>query len=163
MTFLESLKNQWKNYSNSEGRAGRLEFGYWSGFVFITQILLIKLFPEMSFIYWLFGFAVAIPSINVSIRRLHDANLNGVWFVLVVLFGLFLEENSLASLIPIAILFALPPSQGLNKYDDKALTKKRRLIKYTVIIFVIIAVVIWYLLSDASTNLPHLPTDLFAV
>ena len=161
MNFATALKNQWINYSKSEGRAGRLEFAYWSGFVFIVQILLIKL--EMSFIFWLFGFAVAIPSINLSIRRLHDANFSGVWFVLLLLFGLFVEENSLASLIPIAILLALPPSQGTNKYDNIVLAKQRRLIKYTIIILAIIALVILYLLRDSIVNFQQISDNLLSV
>lgn len=109
-----------KRYAVFEGRARRSE--YWNFQMFVTLPL-----------FFLFGFAgvsqsetllgilalawigLLIPSVAVTVRRLHDRGLSG-W--LVVLFGLF-------SLIPIVgflfvlgfiVLLALPGTSGPNQH-----------------------------------------------
>ena len=84
-----------KKYAVFSGRARRKEFWYFELFNFIIyivlslpQILLPLLAPSLSLILLLFGFgvlsflyslAVLIPSIAVTVRRLHDTGRSGWW------------------------------------------------------------------------------------
>jgi uncharacterized membrane protein YhaH (DUF805 family) len=105
-----------KQYAVFSGRARRKE--YWmftliSGIVsFIlgvaAGILGIVIGTDLSIISWLYCLAIVLPSIGVSIRRLHDIDRSGWWLLL--------------SLIPILgwivlIVFAAKDSTpGKNEY-----------------------------------------------
>ncbi len=85
--FLMALKK----YAVFSGRARRAEYWYFALFSFIISVLLwviggilakISGAPWMAllgFIYWL---AIIIPSIAVSIRRLHDTDHSGWWILI---------------------------------------------------------------------------------
>lgn len=85
------LVENWKkvvleNYANFDGRARRQEFWYYAlagliigvGFNILGQIS--GIFSVLSFLY---GLAVLIPGIAVSVRRLHDIGKPGIWLLLV--------------------------------------------------------------------------------
>ncbi len=80
-----------KKYAEFSGRSRRKE--YWMFVLFNMIILLVLGFidgaaglaGEMGVgpLYSLYGLAVLIPSIAVGVRRLHDTNRSGWWFLLV--------------------------------------------------------------------------------
>ena len=93
-----------KKYAVFSGRARRKE--YWMfvlfNFIIIFVLLTIEGFAGgPGFLYVLFVLAVLIPSIAVSVRRLHDINRSGWWLLtclipilgLVVLFP-FMRQDS---------------------------------------------------------------------
>ena len=104
-TYLEVLKK----YTVFSGRAGRRE--YWM-FILVSIIVSIVLsivgsaihFPALGTIYSL---AVALPSIGVGIRRLHDRDMSGWWsLIALVPFGIFY----------LIYVFASPGTPGPNRY-----------------------------------------------
>jgi len=108
-----------KKYSVFEGRAGRKE--YWSffilnfiiGMMFIYLDLIAGTFSHSSGIGifgGLYSISVLIPSLAVSVRRLHDTGRNGIWLLIwfVPVIGFI-----------ILLIFMLQGSQeGENKYGE---------------------------------------------
>ena len=87
MNFGEAIKSVFSKYAISSGRARRSEYWYFALFNFLVGIVLAilgKKFPFLSILTTLYGLAVLIPGITVSVRRLHDIGKSG-WFFLVPL------------------------------------------------------------------------------
>lgn len=89
MNFKNAIKTCLKDkYANFSGRASRSEFWFFYLFLLIgygiaisTIFISIKLFIG---IISLFVIAMIIPSIAVTVRRLHDINKSG-WFIILPL------------------------------------------------------------------------------
>ena len=102
MNFKNAIKTCLKDkYANFKGRASRSEFWFFYLFLVIgyaitisTIFISIKLFIGIMSIFVL---AMIIPSLAVTVRRLHDINKSG-WFILLPLpfdiMGRVLEESS---------------------------------------------------------------------
>ncbi len=82
-----------KNYAVFSGRARRKEYWMFVLFNFIFSVIAIILdnilglaFENVGYgpIYLLYSLAVFIPSLAVSVRRLHDIGKSG-WFILISL------------------------------------------------------------------------------
>lgn len=74
MGFVEAIKTCFSKYFCFEGRARRSEFWYFWLLSFILGLI-----PVIN---WIAGIALLIPSLAVAIRRLHDTNRSGWWFLL---------------------------------------------------------------------------------
>ena len=75
-----------KKYADFSGRARRKEywlFGLVNGII-ISVLGLLGLFAGGPVIVGLYALAVVIPTIAVTIRRLHDTNRSG-WYFLIIL------------------------------------------------------------------------------
>lgn len=119
-----------EKYAHFEGRATRSEYWYFYLFVLITSVICQTAATVMSFVsedaamkisilYILFGIAIFLPQLGVTIRRLHDTGKSGRYLLIV--------------LIPIAGIFIFiaqlikPSSPEDNKYGPapkKKCTKK---------------------------------------
>ncbi len=120
MTFSQAIKSFYNNYTNTEGRASRS--AYW--WVILYQcIVMIPLAFLAGYgigihssaltvigyvligIFWL---ANIVPAITLSVRRLHDTNRSGWWYLI--------------NLVPYIgsiwffILTILPSTPGENNY-----------------------------------------------
>lgn len=73
--YLKALKN----YVNFEGRARRKE--YWF-FVLINAIVSTVLSILLLPLSWLYSVAVFLPSLAVTVRRLHDIGRSGWWILI---------------------------------------------------------------------------------
>lgn len=108
MTFPEAIKSAFRNYANFRGRARRSEFWYFYLLNFIINFtariivslpLIFSLASEggetvtpvsltgtftvfMGLALLVINLVLAIPSISVSVRRLHDTGSSG-WYLLV--------------------------------------------------------------------------------
>lgn len=75
-----------KKYAVFSGRAQRAEYWYFLLFNLVIGFVLFFLGIFIGkialFAYWIYVVAVLIPSIAVSVRRLHDTNRSG-WWVLI--------------------------------------------------------------------------------
>ena len=81
--YLEVLKK----YATFSGRARRTEYWMFSLFNFIIAIVLgavDRLIGSIDVIGMLYGLAVFLPGIAVSVRRLHDTNRSG-WCLFILL------------------------------------------------------------------------------
>ena len=84
-----------KNWNKFKGRSNRLKFWYFTLFYFIVGTILY--FLDVSFLGFnpldptstgvlqtIYGLVVLIPSLSVTVRRLHDVNKSG-WNILWIL------------------------------------------------------------------------------
>lgn len=73
-----------KNYVGFEGRARRKE--YWMfvlfNYLIITALVFFGMLTKITFFSALYYLAVLIPSLAVSVRRLHDIGKGGVWLLI---------------------------------------------------------------------------------
>lgn len=92
--YLDVLKN---NYANFEGRARRKEywmFTLFNAIVFCALIILISISMDSytgeigsigyiaSVILLIYSLGIIVPSIAVTIRRLHDIDKSGWWYLI---------------------------------------------------------------------------------
>ena len=73
VTFIESIKTCFQKYIDFGGRASRSEYWWFFLFTFIARIVL-GFIPVIGFIVTL---ALILPSLSVTVRRLHDTDRTG--------------------------------------------------------------------------------------
>ena len=90
MSFPEAIKSVFSKYAVFSGRARRSEYWYFVLFCFLVSFALgcIPFLSALSFIWWL---AIIIPSIAVSVRRLHDIGKSGWNYLFFLIPELLLE------------------------------------------------------------------------
>jgi len=126
--FGEAIKRAFAGWSTWSGRATRAEYWWW--FLFVSLLMLIPyigIFATAdwsssndgtiegsggSAIWWILFFivwlAILLPSIAVSVRRLHDTDRSGWWYWI--------------SLVPCIggiwylVLMLLPSTPGQNRF-----------------------------------------------
>ena len=122
MGFGDAVRTCWKKYGDFDGRAVRSEFWWWVLLVALVQFaaaivltIVLIIFQNLGFLQWLsvlifmvIVLAFILPSIAVSVRRLHDRDLSG-WFYL-------LGFVPLGGLV-LFIFYVLPGTPGPNRYD----------------------------------------------
>ena len=86
MSFVEAISSCFRNYANFTGRAVRSEFWYW--YIFVVIVLIVfgaingSLYPgplamgPFSYVTMAIVLALILPSLAVSVRRLHDIDLH---------------------------------------------------------------------------------------
>lgn len=90
MNIKQSISSVFGKYVDFSGRACRSEFWYWVLFVIVVSIGLTVLDRLVfSQILWsplstVFSLAVILPGIAVHVRRLHDIDRSGWWFLIVL-------------------------------------------------------------------------------
>ncbi|CDG87380.1 DUF805 domain-containing protein [Xenorhabdus bovienii] len=104
--------NVLKNYANFSGRARRKEYWMFTLFNYIAIIVLCVLGSAISEtlgvgLLGIYAIVIFIPSLAVMIRRLHDTNRSGWWFLLA-----FVPILSIALLV----FFCLEGSKGDNDF-----------------------------------------------
>ncbi len=81
-----------RQYADFGGRARRMEFWVFNVISMLIAIALVTVDAIMGFFNMTLGFgllsgiyslAVLLPGLGVSVRRLHDSNRSGWWFLLV--------------------------------------------------------------------------------
>lgn len=94
-----------KKYAVFSGRARRKE--YWMFILFNLIVSIVLAVADLSLgsplvLYYIYSLAVLLPSLAVSVRRLHDTDRSGWWMLLmflpivgpIVLFIFFLFDSS---------------------------------------------------------------------
>ena len=77
-----------KNYVNFEGRARRKEFWFYTLMTFIALIIasiLDGILGTGFLLYAIVALGTFIPSLAVGIRRLHDTNRSGWWYLIALI------------------------------------------------------------------------------
>lgn len=100
MNFGQAIVSGFRNYIGYTGRACRSEYWYWVLFMFLGNIVALildsMLFPsaaptpggamdpasQLSPISGLFSLLILVPAIMMQIRRLHDINRSGWWWLI---------------------------------------------------------------------------------
>lgn len=139
MGFKEAIRTVVKDkYATFKGRAPRSEFWYFMLFVTLVGIALVALafatggidmmegrgtpaLPMIFFgLYGLFYLAVLIPTIAVTVRRLHDRNMSGWWYLGMIVASFIPFIGFIAS-IAFIVIMALKGTVGDNKYGPDPL------------------------------------------
>lgn len=119
MSFSESISHVFSNYATFSGRASRSEYWYFVLFQFIIGAA----FGIIGVIFggddghmpgWvnvltsLYGLATLLPSLAVSVRRLHDTGRGGGW--------IFIALIPVIGQIWFIVLTILPGQPGANRF-----------------------------------------------
>jgi uncharacterized membrane protein YhaH (DUF805 family) len=89
MNFFDAIKSGYSNYVNFSGRAIRSEYWYWVLFTIIASA--VTAFIDTSFFALdsgvmplnnIFGLITFVPSLAISLRRLHDIDRTGWWILI---------------------------------------------------------------------------------
>ena len=109
-----------ERFAQFVGRAGRAEF-WWFFLANLIVSVILSLLGQASTIFTvlgaIYGLGVLIPSIAVSIRRLHDTGKSG-WFLLLYLIPL-------VGFIILVVFFATAGNPGVNQYGPPAAGRTR--------------------------------------
>ena len=95
MRLREAVNSCLRKYGDFEGRAPRSEYWYWALFIalvmlagFVAMAILDALLGErvgtavIAVLAIFAGLGLIIPSLAVTVRRLHDTNSSGWWYLL---------------------------------------------------------------------------------
>lgn len=131
MTFMESVRTCLKeNYCNFEGRAPRSEYWWFTLFLALLEIVTSVLDgflgtytvtssgKMIGFINLIFLLAILLPSIAVAVRRLHDTDRSG-WFYLLVFIPII-------GSIVLLVFFVQQGTNGRNRFGDDPLRPASR-------------------------------------
>ncbi|SDB83172.1 Uncharacterized membrane protein YhaH, DUF805 family [Pelagirhabdus alkalitolerans] len=98
--YLQALQN----YANFEGRARRME--YWM-FALINAVVAL-IIGSIPFIGPIYGLLIIVPTISVTVRRLHDIGRSGWWF--------FINFVPIVGSLILLIMTVLDSQPGTNEY-----------------------------------------------
>lgn len=75
------------------------------------------LFGGMGLIFLVYLLAILIPSIAVTVRRLHDRDMSGWWYLGFIVLSIVPVVGFLASLAML-VLMCLPGTPGANRFGE---------------------------------------------
>ncbi len=116
-SFVQNTINNFKNclgkYATFSGRASRSEYWLYTlvQLIVLGIALTLDIVTGLGVLYPLVSIALLLPSLAVSVRRLHDAGHSGWWLLLIFTFiGSFL----------ILYFVVKPTEEANNKYGEPA-------------------------------------------
>ncbi len=121
MTFSQAISSGFKNYAVFSGRAARPDFWYFYLFTAIVGIGIgvvegvigtAGVFGGFGVITLIWSLAIFLPTLGLMVRRLHDADHSGWWFLIAFL--------PLIGAIVLIVFWATAGTQGDNKYGAPA-------------------------------------------
>lgn len=80
MSFTESISSVFSKYATFSGRARRSEF--WWFYLFNVLVNIVLGLINVKIITSLWSLAILLPSLAVTVRRLHDTGKSG-WYILI--------------------------------------------------------------------------------
>ncbi|HLK23279.1 MAG TPA: DUF805 domain-containing protein [Caulobacteraceae bacterium] len=118
MNFTQAITSNFRRYVDFNGRSARSEFWWWALFTFLIgcvfALLEIIVGGPTSSMYgpvvglsYLVDLGLFLPGLAVAIRRLHDTNRSGWWYLLVL---------TIVGIIPLIIWYATRGTVGDNQY-----------------------------------------------
>lgn len=107
--FVEYLKN---SYTKFDGRANRSMYWYFTLCVFVLclPLILIDTIMGIFLLTKFFLLAVAIPSVGLGVRRLHDLGKPGFWFFIIFV--------PVLGLLALWVFFCFRGENKANEYGD---------------------------------------------
>jgi uncharacterized membrane protein YhaH (DUF805 family) len=123
MNFTDAVTAVFKKYTVFSGRSLRSEFWYWALFTLIISIIL-SILDSIVFdtkadsgtgpFSLIFSLATIIPTIAVTVRRLHDINKSGWWILI---------SFTIIGIIPLIYWYCQPGTAGNNDFGGPAPSK----------------------------------------
>lgn len=147
MEFMEAVKTVFlKKYATFSGRASRSEFWWFMLFIYLMLLVLISVFvtigitlalatnyDEKTAALMIVGigflppmaclFVFFIPMIAVAVRRLHDRNMSGWWYLLFMALSIIPLIGYISGIIAI-IIFAQKGTDGQNRFGPDPLASQ---------------------------------------
>ena len=136
MGFKEAIETVLKQkYATFSGRASRSEYWWFVLFIMIVALVLSGIMMMgMNFttgemgalamiaagLLGIFYLGVLIPSIAVAVRRLHDRNMSGWWYLGFIALSFIPVVGFLAS-IAMLVIFCLKGTDGDNRFGPDPL------------------------------------------
>lgn len=122
MNFSDAIRSGISNYANFSGRASRSEYWFFQLFFLLCMIgfmIFTSVISASNFTAGILGFVAiigyvgfVIPLVSVGVRRLHDRNMAGWWYLIVIApMGQFI----------LLIIFVLKGNEGPNDYGPDPL------------------------------------------
>jgi len=133
MSFGQAIASGFKNYVSWKGRATRAEYWWWTLFIFIVTLpfniiynvssqgaleAALKAGDQAAYLadlfgptYWLLvavSLVFFLPSLAVTIRRLHDIDRSGGWFWIILV--------PIAGSIVLLVFALMPSTSGKNRF-----------------------------------------------
>lgn len=88
MSFSEAVKDGFDHYVKFDGRASRSAFWYWVLFGLLVGIaanIISAVLFDSQVLSYLVSLALFLPGLSVAIRRLHDTNRSGWWYLIILI------------------------------------------------------------------------------
>ncbi len=129
MTFAQAIKAGFRNYVNFSGRASRSEYWYFVLFMVLVYLVMFVLdrvldtnsdsMPALiltlavAVVLIVVALGLILPAISIAVRRLHDLNQSGWWYLL----------NLIPLVGPIILLvwFCMRGTVGSNRFGPDPL------------------------------------------
>jgi uncharacterized membrane protein YhaH (DUF805 family) len=122
MGLGEAIQSGFRKYADFSGRASRSEYWWWALFAFlvyvVARVLDELIFPGsgrfggsyMTFgiLSGIMGLALFLPNWAVAVRRLHDTDRSGWWYLIIVI--------PLIGWIILIIFLASAGTSGVNRF-----------------------------------------------
>ena len=118
MTFSEAISSGFRNYVGFSGRASRSEFWYWILFTFlvgiVTQIIDLGVWSsDVTPFSWIWSLVTLLPSLAMGVRRLHDTDRSGWWWLLSFI--------PLIGIIVLIVFWCFEGTRGPNRFGPDPL------------------------------------------
>src|SRR5687767_1473522 len=87
MSFTQAITSGFQNYVNFSGRAIRSEYWYWILFTVLLVIVasIIDGALGIGILGAIASLGTFLPSLGLAVRRLHDLDKSGWWFLLILI------------------------------------------------------------------------------
>jgi uncharacterized membrane protein YhaH (DUF805 family) len=138
---MEWMLLPFKRYAEFTGRSRRMEYWMFTllNVIVVTVLMIVvfgaggaaglftagangepaaglgALFGGMGLLFVVYGLAVLLPSIAVTIRRLHDRDMSGWWYLGIIVASMIPLVGFLVS-IAFIVLMTLPGTPGPNRF-----------------------------------------------
>ena len=109
---MEEYKKMWRNYAVFSGRSTRRDFWMACLFNFVISLAVgvVAGVIKLGFLATLYSIAMIIPGLAIGIRRLHDTNRSGWWFLI--------SLEPLIGGIILLVFYCLPTVEEGNNFGD---------------------------------------------
>lgn len=113
MGFTEAVASVLGKYAVFSGRAPRSEYWWWYLFEIVVSLVVFLLVDAISAeavdgVSLVITLALIIPTLAVTVRRLHDTNRTGWW--------LFINLIPVVGWVVFLVFLILPGTPGPNRY-----------------------------------------------
>ncbi|MBX4924596.1 DUF805 domain-containing protein [Rhizobium binae] len=142
MGFTEAVRTVLKQkYATFSGRASRSEY-WWFMLFYPIALFGVAIFAfalaiatsgggapspvHYAVVFWmLFTLAIALPIIALQVRRFHDRNISGWWYLALFILC-FVPYLGFVALLAIIVFSMLPGTEGPNKFGPDPLRPDAR-------------------------------------
>ncbi len=116
MSFQEAISSGLSRYIDFDTRSSRSEYWFWVLFVILLSIVagvIDNLLFGSSILGTLVTLGLLVPGIAVGVRRLHDIDRSGWWYLIALI--------PLIGALVLIYWFVQPGTPGSNEYGDNPL------------------------------------------